>query len=99
MKRANEYYKKNQEKCNLYNKEYYLKNKERLLERHMKLYRNKHPQIQRLTETQRRDNHKIAMNKYYHKRRVDKKHNVVKTIEEIEIKYNKDGMIILDIDI
>jgi hypothetical protein len=97
--RGKEYYHNNKEKSNAYNKQYYQLHKEVLIQK-MKDRYLKEPR-QKMTVDEKRESHHASMRKYARKKKTldikRKKERVVRKIEGIEVEYNEEGLIKLDL--
>lgn len=94
-------YHSNEDKFSEYNKEYYQMNKERLIQRMKGRYVVK-PRIYKTAE-QKYESHLASLRKYGRKMRAlaikQKKEQVVKKIERMEVEYNEYGLIRLELNI
>jgi hypothetical protein len=99
LQRGKEYYHNNKAKSNAYNKQYYQLHKEVLIQK-MKDRYLKEPR-QKMTVDEKRESHHVAMRKYGRKVRAlgikRDKEKVIRKINKIEVEYNTDGLIKLEL--
>jgi hypothetical protein len=98
LQRGKEYYHNNKAKSNAYNKQYYQLHKEELIQKMKDRYLI-NPRV-KLTDDQKKESHQASMRKYSRKVRTlaikRDKEKVIRTIENIEVEYNAEGLIKLD---
>jgi hypothetical protein len=94
-----EYYHNNKAKSNAYNAQYYQLHKESLIQKMKDLYK-KEPR-KKMTADEKRESHHVSMRKYGRKVRTlgikRNKERVVRKISDINVEYNKEGLIKLDL--